>query len=437
MITLFLIQPLGLPVTLAFEGQCHLKHCFVPAPTILGPEQDDIVNILRPGIKGLTWKTAIVKVYLDGIELPNVKQIKHEDYYGSFYVEPAYDLAPGIHYVYTIAHSEKPGWYDQSKESIYIYFTVEPPPPPPVKPIQVPLPIVEPLPLPETASDVTEPALPLPIEDGSQVEDDLQEAVESILPQPAEEESKEAVEEILISPPEILDKQVDIIESNQGQSAVAVEAGQIEGGVYVKEESLEDIAAAQPAKKEQPVDKLGLQGAAGLSDLGKILENEFVNKEMADKSKRNRIIGLSVLALIVVFSIIWLAADKHKFKDKTDRGKEGELPPPPQPPQERAKAGRPSYNASLDDSKSTEVSPPPIEPAKQTLEAKPDSGRYFASPPPSPHSLYPPKSDEAMRSDEIKYVPLDTDNQLDTENALKDLEERFIPGEGEDHGRLL
>ncbi|MBU1037149.1 hypothetical protein KKF32_03885 [Patescibacteria group bacterium] len=112
----------------ADEGQCHLKHCLVPAPTIVMPEINTEVTSFRPAIRGLTWKTTVVKVYLDGKELTNIEQRKHEDYYASFFVVPDYDLTAGEHYLYTIAHSEKPGWYDQSKESLYIYFKVVRPP---------------------------------------------------------------------------------------------------------------------------------------------------------------------------------------------------------------------------------------------------------------------------------------------------------------------
>jgi cell division septation protein DedD len=109
----------------AKEGDCHLEHCLVPSPTVLGPKQNEITAQARPAIIGLTWKTTVVKVYLDGIELKNVKQVKHQDYYGSFYVQPNFNLKPGRHFIYTIAHSEKPGLYDQSQESTYIYFTVK------------------------------------------------------------------------------------------------------------------------------------------------------------------------------------------------------------------------------------------------------------------------------------------------------------------------
>ncbi|MCX6785225.1 MAG: hypothetical protein NTZ18_00020 [Candidatus Komeilibacteria bacterium] len=115
-----------LPVSVfAKQGDCHLEHCLVPAPTVLGPKQNEIISTSRPAIIGLTWKTAIVKVYLDGQELLNVKQVKHQDYYGSFYVQPNFNLKPGRHFIYTIAHSENPGLYDQSQESTYIYFTVK------------------------------------------------------------------------------------------------------------------------------------------------------------------------------------------------------------------------------------------------------------------------------------------------------------------------
>lgn len=296
---------------LAYEGECHLKHCLVPAPTVLGPEQGGIVNTQRPGIKGLTWKTAVVKVFIDGIEVPDVKQVKHQDYYGSFYVEPDYNLAPGVHYVYTVAHSENPGWYDQSKESIYIYFTVELPPPVAIAPKTPPAP-------PANTGDM--------------------------INQPSQNQETDAITSI--AEPASPFQQVDIIEQEESTSTVQVEQGQIEGGVSVEQGSLEEMGAinqteqqGQPLPSEQPrADELNLQGAAGLSDLGEILKDEFINQEMAKKAKENRIIGIAVLVLIIIISATWLAADKRRFNKSAGEDQVDELPPPPVPPQKKRKA---------------------------------------------------------------------------------------------------
>lgn len=391
--TLFLLTFGFSNEALAAEGECHLKHCLVPAPTILNPEQGSVVDTQRPGIKGLTWKTTIVKVYIDGVEQTNVIQIKHEDYYGSFYVEPDYDLEPGIHYAYTIAHGDPPGWYDQSKESIYIYFTVPSPPP---------------LPSP--------PALPTtPV---------------------APEEEIELDEEITVTE-EGLEKQVEIIEPTEEQPTVEVEEGQIEGGVFIEEEGIEDIQKPGEQEGRAVEDELGLQGAAGISDLGEILQDEFVEKEVVEKAKRNRIIGLSVLALIVIFSVIWLVADKQRINRQTEKEKKGDLPPPPRPPttskdraqleEKKSKAGRPSREVAESD-KSQEVSPPPIEPTV----SKDNSDRYFASPPPSSKSPYPPKPED------VEYVPLEKDDEaFDPDTALRDIEDRFVSEDKEEQDKLL
>lgn len=108
----------------AKEGDCQLKNCLVPAPTIVMPLAGQRLENTQPAIRGLTWKTTIVKVFLDGQELTNLQQRKHQDYYASFFVVPATPLAVGRHYLYTIAYSEKPGWFDQSIESTYIYFEI-------------------------------------------------------------------------------------------------------------------------------------------------------------------------------------------------------------------------------------------------------------------------------------------------------------------------
>ena len=54
----------------AAEGDCHLVYCYVPAPTVLGPVLNQTISG-RLAIIGLTWKTTIVKVFLDGQELAN------------------------------------------------------------------------------------------------------------------------------------------------------------------------------------------------------------------------------------------------------------------------------------------------------------------------------------------------------------------------------
>lgn len=287
----------------AAEGECHLKHCLVPAPTVFGPEQNAEVSSQRPVIYGLTWKTTKVKVFLDGQELTDVAQIKHLDYYGSFAVRPNYNLTPGEHYVYTIAYSENPGPYDQSKESVYIRFKVK---------------------LPYVAPVATKPAEPQPVAQNNEPE---------AVPQDS------APTEINIAPAENQNTDQDVpvqISDITSTSSVSVDEGRIEGGVYVTEDE-----ATAPANlpstddKTAKADDLNLQGAAGLSDLGDFLNNEFANQEQQNRAAKNRLVGLVLLALIAAAAIIWLISDKRRIYKESDRHNDGELPPPPEPPKDR------------------------------------------------------------------------------------------------------
>jgi len=384
---------------LAYEGECHLKHCLVPSPTVLGPEQGDVVNTQRPGIKGLTWKTTVVKVFIDGIEVPEVKQIKHQDYYGSFYAEPDYNLAPGVHYIYTIAQSEKPGWYDQSQESAYVYFTVE-------------------LPVPVAFAPKT--PIKAPVDAGNETNKSLSdEASNAIAP---------------ITEPAVSFQQIDINEQSESAPTVQVEKGKIEGGVSVEQDSFKEIETANQTEQsdwslpneQTKTDDLNLQGAAGLADLGEILKDEFVNQEMAKKAKENRIIGLAVLAIIVLFSAMWLVADKRWFKKDAGKNEDDGLPPPPTPPQKKEKGKKlkdgfvgnnQQQPGAAEEKKSKEVLPPPIEPLNSPSNS---SNKYFATPPYSPHSPYP------SRLEESSYVPLKEEAELfDAEQELNEIEGKY------------
>jgi len=350
LILTFLVIPLPFDKAKAAEGECHLKHCLVPAPTILGPKQGEVVATLRPGIKGLTWKTTVVKVFIDGVEITNIKQIKHADYYGSFYAVPDFDLAPGQHYAYTIAHSENPGWYDQSKESTYIYFTVK-------------APVV----LKAESGPVAGPAVAEP------------------------NKTPGAANTVEVSKPEAAAGSIDIDRSEGQPADVAVGQGAIDGGVFV-----EEGAPAQPTPSAvASQNNLELQGAAGLSDLGEILDDEFAQKT-TDPAKRNRIIGLSILALIIIFAIILLATDERRFRREVNRHEDGDLPPAPQPPADRTWSKEPLAPADKSAPAGEQVIPPPIEPTElyNTGQAPKD---YFASPPASPHSPYPDRSPKGDR----------------------------------------
>ncbi len=360
------------PYVQAYEGECHLKNCLVPAPTVLMPEDGAVVTTARPEIRGLTWKRTVVKVYIDDQELANVQQINHytspDDYYGSFFVVPDFDLEPGEHYIYTIAHSEKPGWYDQSKESSYIDITVR-------KIVVKPSLPAKPLPVLPSLSDMTlpTPSEPEPAEP-SITESELPAATEEAEEQPSVSES----EVDIIEQPEDEQEEVEVI-SPSADGQVDVQQGEIEGGVSVEKESL--------------TGEMSLQEAAGISDLGEILKDEFVAKDQMDQERRNRIIGLAMLGIILAVAIIWLFTGRQQRirKEILEEEDEGELPPPPAPPgakNKKQKAKGPSIEEQIT-----------VEPIKEEedlpLEALiEDEDKYWASPPPSPYSPYPTVSPE-------------------------------------------
>lgn len=350
---ILLILILPTPV-FAAEGECHLKHCLVPAPTILQPENGATVTTTRPAIRALTWKTTVVKVFLDGIELKNIKQRKHEDYYGSVFVVPDFDLTPGTHYIYTIAYSEKPGWYDQSKESLYVDFSVSKIKVVPVKttPKAVSLPQ-----LPPTSGEITtssaETGLPgLPLAD-----EKLTDTASSVM--------------AITQPPAVNAQEQMAVSNEQATGTVEIQEGRIEEGVSLdKEENAGE----------------NLQGAAGLSDLGEILKDEFADQEQQQRERNNRLAGLVMLGMIIMITIIWLVVGRQRTKrEMQDDNDEGELPPPPTPP-----VGRVTSNQEVLSTKDEKITTEPI--SKEDLKVfKPPEpeNKYWASPPPSPYSPYP------------------------------------------------
>ncbi len=351
-IILFLILtvlPFGVS---AAEGECHLKHCLVPAPTTFTPAENEVTSA-RPAITGLTWKTTVVKVFLDGVELTGVKQVKHEDYYGSFYVKPSFNLAPGRHYVYTIAYSEKPGWYDQSKESEYIYFNVPEP-----KPI------------------TKEPA------DPASDELDQDKPIDIIEPK--------------------VEQEVDIIEPDQELHQVEVEAGRIEGGVSIETETT--ITKADLMKEEELGESNNtLQEAATFSELGNALEGEFKEKKLQEKMKRNRVIGISLLALLMVIVFVWLAVSRGNIKKDFKREGEGGLPPPPVPPSTKPPESPPTWiNEVPKKTSNEEIKIEPIKPEEDDSAIDSlvqEEMDYWASPPPSAYTPYPTEKDDQEKLD--------------------------------------
>ena len=367
---------------LAREGECHLKHCLVPSPTILMPADNATVNTARPVIRGLSWKTALVRVYIDGRELANVQFKKHEDYYGSFYVVPDFDLTPGDHYIYTIAHTEKPGWYDQSQESIYVDITV--------KITVAPRPVNRPLAKAPVASEplagetAVLPALPeLPLE-----------KLAGLFPPTGQDKNQGALEPLTLGDdntapqnPQIINDQNradDFSVLNQPSGGqVEIKEGEIEGGVSVEEKD----DAPQP----------NLQEAVGLSDLGELLRDEFAAQNYQSRAQKNRLIGLVMLAVILVGAVIWLAVKKQRKLKRQRGGDEGYLPPPPQPRSATHKSQRTEggSEAGFQHNQDDEITIEPIteeadDELAQALEED-VADNYWAAPPLSPHTPYPEK----------------------------------------------
>ncbi len=349
--SLIILSILILPSSVfAAEGECHLKHCLVPAPTILIPEDDETVTTTRPAIRALTWKTTVVKVFLDGIELKNVKQRKHEDYYGSVFVVPDFDLKPGDHFIYTIAYSEKPGWYDQSKESLYVNFTVRKISVAPVK---------------------TFPATATPSWLPPATRESATSSAEIEVPgQPLSGEGTTSSVMEIIQPEVISNKEMGVV-ADKATGTVEVKEGRIEGGVTAQE----NINASSE----------NLQEAAGISDLGEILKNEFTDQEQ-QKERNNRLVGLVMLGVILVIIIIWLIVGRQRIKKELLEKDEGELPPPPLPPE-----GRLAQSQEIQ-KKDEEITIEPIQEEDLTTfeqEQAEIEDKYWASPPPSPYSPYP------------------------------------------------
>lgn len=290
----------------ASQGDCHLEHCYVPAPTIFLPPYNSLTTS-RPDITGLTWKTTIVKVYLDGIELTNIKQIKHADYYGSFWARPNFDLTPGRHFVYTIAYSEIPSEFGQSKESLYIYFDVVQ-----SKPKKVAM----------AEKQIVADASKQP------PENTISEA--PVSPQDRVPEKEQTIGENVLEPspaqalPDNNNEQVEVVQP-QNNSDVAVDSGQIEGGV-----SVEGVGYGEPQNNNEQAAISGLQQAATYEQLGDKLNKSLAERELDAKMKSNRAIGLIMLGALAVILGAWLAVARFGVRHEMYEEKKSELPPIPQ-----------------------------------------------------------------------------------------------------------
>jgi len=300
--------------TLALEEECHLKRCMVPTPTIVKPVAGEKLYASNLEITGLTWKRTISKVYLDGIELKNVIQIDHEDFYASFYVKPNIYLTPGEHFIYTIANSDKEADpYGQSKESAYIYFTIKEP----------------------------QPIL-----------------AKDFIPEETEVNSQDIgnQDEVMVEDP-IVNELTDIdIVSPISDSAVDVNEGRIEGGVFIEEDLenfinetlteqnydseseikdglessdiVEDLSSNESNNNQANSE---LQQAATIAEIGDNLANEFKDKQQSDHRKRNKAIGYTLLIIFLIIYLITLIIKKNSIKNEFSKKETSDLPPAPLP----------------------------------------------------------------------------------------------------------
>lgn len=332
---------------LAAEAGCHLEHCLVPAPTVYLPKNQTVIVGNNLNVVGLTWKRTIVKVYLDGIEVSGVKQYNHEDYYAGFYATTP--VKPGQHYLYTIAHSEKPGWFDQSIESTYVYFTVTAP-----------------------AAAVVSPQPRIAPE---------------VAPEPEKVDTNSTLPDYL--------NQADDAATNTVSSLDVVE-GQIEGGVSVEANTSQDnLSASNDPSAIQTSEELNkqddgfaaeLQPAGQKNELSSVLENEFTDSQRPNNGRRNRLIGLGVLAVLVIGYLLgrWVSANsiKNQFLKEPDK----DLPPAPTPPLAPA-----STNNQPENDRPITVEPIKDDESEPLIEviAKDEPKDYWASAGPTPYTPYP------------------------------------------------
>ena len=361
MVSLFLIVIFYQPVSvLAAEGDCHLEHCLVPAPTVYLPEQQAILEGGKLEVVGLTWKRTVVKVYLDGRELPVVEQYNHEDYYAGFYAK-AKNLKPGRHFLYTIAHSEKPGWFDQSQESTYIYFTVKP----------------------AVAKVLDQPMPGLP-------------------PEPTTIENQP-------SPPDYINK--EDAGSTSSSASLGVIQGQIEGGVSVEANKVnqDNLSATSDSSQIQAGEELNnqnnvateLQPAGQKNDLNEVLANEFVANQVKKTTQRNRLIGLGVLLVLIIGLVIGRWVLKNKIKPAFLKEADSQLPPAPIPPASpdarQAKPGEPQPSSSdsvIIDPIKDDFGNPPLD-----IIAQDEPKDYWGTGGPTPYTPSPLAGDEKKDND--------------------------------------
>lgn len=101
---------------------------FLPAPTLIWPDEKTITAKIKPLIVGLTKSGSLVKIFIDGVYNGKTGILKHESDTANFAYEPFLNLSRGWHEVYIIAE-DSAGRISQASE--IMRFNIELPMPAP------------------------------------------------------------------------------------------------------------------------------------------------------------------------------------------------------------------------------------------------------------------------------------------------------------------
>ncbi len=93
-----------------------------PAPTLIGPNKDDVIGTPKPFILGLTRSGSRVHVYIDGVYNGKTPILTDKSGTASFAYRPFLNLKPGQHQAWTIAENSEGKKGPVSKK---IFFTIE------------------------------------------------------------------------------------------------------------------------------------------------------------------------------------------------------------------------------------------------------------------------------------------------------------------------
>jgi len=89
----------------------------LPAPTLVGPDEDDVISQVKPNITGLTVSNTLVHIYIDGVYNGKTETVKHNSGTADFVYKPFLNLAVGWHEVIAMAE-DLSGNQSQMSESI-------------------------------------------------------------------------------------------------------------------------------------------------------------------------------------------------------------------------------------------------------------------------------------------------------------------------------